>query len=270
MLKQIKSTTKFIQKQIDFVPKIGIILGTGLNKMTRMLENPIVLKYEDIPNFQTSTAPSHEGKLVFGTIASTDIVIMQGRLHYYEGYSMKEITFPIRVFKELGIGTLIITNSAGSLNQDLQPGDVALIKDHINFMHDNPLIGKNYPDLGNRFPSLHQQFSPELQALARQIAKKEKFELKDAVYTAVTGPTLETKAESLMLAKLGADIVGMSTVPEIITAVHSGLNLIAISAITNLSNIFHSKEHSQIEIRENAAKAAQKIQKIILGIIKNY
>ncbi|RLC51451.1 MAG: purine-nucleoside phosphorylase [Candidatus Cloacimonadota bacterium] len=268
ILEKIEKTKNFIESKIDFQPQLGIILGTGLNSIAEIVENQVKISYKEIPGFAESTAPSHQGRLILGKINGKNIVVMQGRFHFYEGYSMSEVTFPIRVFKALGVSTLIVTNAAGSLNENLQPGDIVLIKDHINLMGTNPLIGKNYKELGERFPSMNEPYSAALRELSRQIAFQNAFSLQEGVYAAVTGPSLETKSECLMMQKLGADLVGMSTVPEVIVAIHSKIEVLGISVVTNLSNIFHSQAHSQEEIRENADKAREKMEILILNIIK--
>ena len=268
MLQKIKEASDYIKNKVSQKPELGLILGTGLNSLTDVLSETMEISYKEIPHFKESTAPSHTGKLVFGKLYDKYVVFMQGRLHYYEGYSMQDITFPIRVLKELGIKILIVTNAAGSLNENMVPGDVVLLNNHINFMGDSPLRGKNYPELGERFPSMHEPYDNNLIKMAKDIAKENDFEIKEGVYIAVAGPNLETKSESLMLAGFGADLVGMSTVPEVIVAIHSGLRVLGISVVTNLSNIFHSKPHSQEEIRENALKAKKILQTIILEIIK--
>ncbi len=268
MLQKIKEATDYIQTKIDHTPKLGLILGTGLNSLVDMLKNPVSIEYKDIPHFKISTAPSHTGKLVFGFLNDKYVVFMQGRLHYYEGYSMQDITFPIRVMKALGIEYLTVTNAAGSLNENLVPGDVVILTNHINFMGDSPLRGKNYPELGERFPSMHEPYDNNLINMAKEIAKENNLTLKEGVYIAVAGPNLETKSESLMLAGFGADLVGMSTVPEVIVAIHSKIKVLGFSVVTNLSNIFHSKPHSQEEIRKNALKAKNTLQTVIINIIK--
>ena len=269
MIKKINEATDYIKSKVTRKPILGLILGTGLNSLTDVLNDTIEIPYKEIPHFKISTAPSHTGKLVFGKLYDKYVVFMQGRLHYYEGYTMQDITFPIRVLKSLGIEYLIVTNAAGSLNANMIPGDVILLNNHINFMGDSPLRGKNYTELGERFPSMHEPYDKELIKKAKDIALKNDFEVKEGVYIAVAGPNLETKSESLMLAGFGADLVGMSTVPEVIVAIHSHLRVLGISVVTNLSNIFHSKPHSQEEIRENALKAKLKLQTIILEMIKN-
>ncbi len=255
MREKINTAADFVRTKIDFVPEKAVILGTGLNSVAEMIENPVIIPYEDIPEMPISTAPSHEGKLIAGFLKNTPIIILQGRLHYYEGYSMQEITFPIRMLKNLGIKEIIITNAAGSLNKDLQPGEIVLLHDHINFMGTNPLIGENDPTLGERFPSMNEPYDFDLIKEAELIARKNNFTVKKGVYLAVTGPSFETKAECLMFAKFGADLVGMSTVPEVIVAAHAKMKVLGISVVTNLSNIFHQKEHSQEEVRANAKQA---------------
>lgn len=262
-----QNTISYIQNKINFTPKVGIILGTGLNSLADMVENPIVIPYSEIPGFKVSTAPSHAGKLVLGHINNTPVVLMQGRLHYYEGHAMQDIMFPVRVMAKLGIKALFVTNAAGSLRQHLTPGSLVILKDHINFMGTNPLIGKNDEEFGERFPSMHEPYNLKLIDKAFEIAEKNQIALHKGVYIAVSGPTLETKSESLMLQGFGADVVGMSTVPETIAAVHAGVNVFAVSVVTNYSNIFHSERHTQEEIRENAAKAKQNLIKIIVNIL---
>ena len=268
MLEDIKKAADFIQEQVDFIPEIGIILGTGLNSIGEMLKDPVIISYLDIPEWKASTALSHRGRLLAGKLGEKGIVILQGRLHYYEGYSMQDIGFPIRVLKALGVKTLIVTNAAGSLNENMVPGNLVMINDHINWMGDNPLIGENNEKLGIRFPSLHEPYHKESIAIAHEIAKENNFTLHDGTYLALSGPSLETRAECIMLAKIGADLVGMSTVPEVIVAIHAKMKVIGISVVTNLSNIFHSEPHTQEEIRDNAAKAKKNLEKLILELFK--
>ncbi len=268
MLENIKKAADFVAEKIDFTPEIGIILGTGLNSIGELLEDPVIISYKDIPEWKASTAPSHQGRLLAGKLSNRGIVILQGRLHYYEGYSMQDVTFPIRVLKALGVEKLIVTNAAGSLNEKMIPGNLVMINDHINWMGNNPLIGENRDELGIRFPSLHEPYNKEYIAIAHKIAEDNNFSLQDGTYLALSGPSLETRAECKMLAKMGADVVGMSTVPEVIVAIHSDMKVIGISVVTNLSNIFHSKAHTQEEIRDNAAKAKQNLETLILELFK--
>ena len=268
MLEKINKAADFIRTKIAWEPEIGLILGTGLNSLAEMVQSERSISYEDIPGLAVSTAPSHQGRFVFGKLANKPVMLMQGRLHYYEGYSMPEITFPIRLMQALGVKTLIVTNAAGSLNEELQPGDIVLITDHINFTGDNPLIGKNYDELGERFPSLNEPYSQRLIGFCEEIAAENDFEVKKGIYTGLSGPSLETRAECQMLVYLGSDLVGMSTVPEVIVAIHSGMEVLGLSVVTNLSNIFHNEAHSQLEIRQNAEKARINLEILILELLK--
>ncbi|MFO7896027.1 MAG: purine-nucleoside phosphorylase [Candidatus Cloacimonadales bacterium] len=267
MISQINKAAEYVKAQLNFAPETAIILGTGLNSLAEMLQERIEIPYADIPEMPVSTAPSHAGKLVAGLLEQTPIIILQGRLHFYEGYSMQQITFSIRLLKALGIKKLIITNAAGSLNKNMLPGQIVLLEDHINFMGSNPLIGKNYDELGARFPSMNQPYDLQLIDLAENIAAKHHFSLQRGVYLAVTGPSFETKAECQMFASWGADLVGMSTVPEVIVAAQADLQVLGISVVTNLSNIFHSRSHTQTEVMENAQKAKQNLEILLKNII---
>ena len=269
MVDRIKKSVEYIHSKTKLQPELGLVLGTGLNVLAERTEDAVIIPYKDIPGFGVSTAPSHKGQLVIGKIGDKTVVIMQGRLHYYEGFSMQEITYPILVLKALGINTLILTNAAGSLNPFLLPGELVVIKDHINFMGNNPLIGANDDRLGERFPSLHNTYNTELREQLQKIAERNKFSLPEGVYIAVNGPSFETRAECLMMRNWGADLVGMSTVPEVIVGIHSGLRIIALSAVTNLSNIFHGEAHTQEEIRRHAAGNEHKLESIIKEIKLN-
>lgn len=264
----IQKTADYLKSRIKNKPVAGVILGTGLNALADQVEDPLVIPYEEIPGFVTSTAPSHQGRLISGTINQVPVIVYQGRFHFYEGWNMQQVTYPVRVLKALGVSCLFVTNAAGSLNPDFTPGKLVMLNDHINMMGTNPLIGKNYDLFGERFPSMNEPYSHELTGYARQIAHDHNIDIKEGVYCAVTGPSLETKAECRMFASLGADLVGMSTVPEVIVAIHSGLKVLAISVVTNLSNIFHSEPHSQEEIRDNAMKASAHLQLIIKETLK--
>jgi purine-nucleoside phosphorylase len=263
VIQKIRSSREFIESRTDIRPELGIILGTGLNSVTEKLEEMVSFDYSEIPGFKVSTAPSHRGRLLLGITGGKQVVIMQGRLHYYEGFSMQEITYPVRVMAALGIQTLVLTNAAGGLSPYLEPGDLVLIKDHLNLMGDNPLIGENYEELGERFPSLHDPYNASLRAQVTSIAARHGLKIKEGVYAAVMGPSMETRSECLMIRNLGADVVGMSTVPEVIVAIHSGLRVLALSAVTNMTNIFHIQPHSQLEIQENAGKIRDSIEIII-------
>jgi purine-nucleoside phosphorylase len=263
MLQKIQKTKEFLAGKINFVPKAGIILGTGLNGLAEIVEDAIVIPYEEIPGFVKSTAPSHQGQLIAGKINGTNVLMFQGRYHFYEGYDMKQVTYPVYVMKSLGVETMIVTNASGSLNEKMKPGDLVLINNHINFMGTNPLIGPNVDEFGERFPSLHDPYTETIRKKIHKYADENGILIHDGVYTAVTGPSLETKAECHMFAKLGSDLVGMSTVPEVISAVHCGLDVLGISVVTNYGNIFHSERHTQEEIRRNAGVARMNLQFLI-------
>ena len=232
MLKTITKTVSYIRSKTEFVPDFGIILGTGLGGLAEEIKPEIIFDYIDIPNFPVSTVESHHGKLIFGYLDGKKVVAMKGRFHYYEGYSMQEVTFPVRVMKSLGIKALFVSNASGGLNPDFEVGDLMILNDHINLLP-NPLIGKNYAELGSRFPDMSEPYDLRMIGLAQKQAQKLGFKVQIGTYAAISGPSLETRAEYRMLRLLGADVVGMSTVPEIIVAKHMGLNCFAISVITD-------------------------------------
>lgn len=231
----IQEATKFIQSKTSHQPKIGLILGSGLGSLADEIPNPDIVKYEDIPGFAHSTVHGHAGQLVFGNLEGQSIVAMQGRFHFYEGYSMQDVTFPVRVFKALGVEILIVTNACGGINSILYPGALLHIQDHINFMGNNPLIGPNDERLGVRFPDMLHAYDRELLKLSQNVAKKLGIQTYTGVYASVTGPVFETSAEIKMLKVFGADVVGMSTVPEVIVAAHSKMKVIGISAVTDMA-----------------------------------
>ena len=234
MLKTIEETVAYIRSRIDFNPEIGIVLGTGLGGLTHEINEEGSLQYKEIPNFPLSTVKGHEGKLIFGTLGNRKVVAMQGRFHYYEGYSMQEITFPVRVMKFLGIKLLILSNAAGGINPDYEIGDMMIIKDHINLMGSNPLIGKNDTGLGPRFPDMSEVYDKKAIRLFTKIARHHNVHYHEGVYAAVSGPTFETPAEYRYIRILGADAVGMSTVPEAIVSRHMALPVFAVSVISDL------------------------------------
>lgn len=268
MLDKIYSATAYLQDKIPFPPEIAIVLGTGLNNLKGLLHEHVEISYKDIPGFPASTAPGHKGSLLVGRMFDKQIAVMIGRVHYYEGYSLPEVTLPIRVMQKLGIQNLILTNAAGSLNMAFQPGEIVMLTDHINMIGSNPLIGKNHDELGERFPSLHNTYDKEWRESVANCASKNGIPLKSGVYVAVSGPSMETQAECKMLATLGADVVGMSTVPEAIVAIHGGIKVLGLSVVTNMSNIFHSKSHTQKEIHQTALQAQEKLYNLLLNIIK--
>ena len=234
MLKKIKETAEYLETKTTIRPEIGIILGTGLGGLVNEMEILHTIPYEFIPNFPVSTVDGHHGQLIFGTMSGKNIVAMQGRFHFYEGYTMQELTFPVRVMKYLGITVLILSNASGGLNPDFEIGDLMIIEDHINLMKTNPLIGQNEEELGIRFPDMSCAYDPALIALSIEIAQEQGIRLKKGVYAAVSGPTFETPAEYRYIRTIGADAVGMSTVPEVIAARHMGLRCFAFSVISDL------------------------------------
>ena len=249
------------------MPKTAIILGTGLGHLTQEIEVVQEFPYSDIPHFPVSTVEGHDGKLIFGYLGGKSILAMKGRFHYYEGYSMQEVTFPIRVMYELGIKILLVSNAAGGANKDFRVGDLMVITDHINFFPEHPLRGKNMPT-GPRFPDMHEAYDHELINLATQIAKEKKIRLVYGVYIGVTGPTFETPAEYRMYRTLGGDTVGMSTVPEVIVAHHCGIRTFGISVVTDLGGFDNPVEVSHEEVQEAADKAQPLMTEIMREMIK--
>ncbi len=231
--KLIDEAVTFLRTRTPSQPEIGIILGTGLGGLAKEIKADVVVDYADIPHFPLSTVESHKGKLIFGTLGGKKVVAMQGRFHYYEGYTMQQVTFPVRVMKFLGVQTLLISNAAGGMNPQFRKGSVMIITDHINLLGDNPLIGPNDDSLGPRFPDMSEPYSRKLIALAEQVALDLKIRTERGVFVAVPGPNLETRAEYRFLRLIGADAVGMSTVPENIVAVHMGLQVLGFSIITD-------------------------------------
>ncbi|KUK83251.1 MAG: Purine nucleoside phosphorylase [Petrotoga mobilis] len=264
---KVREAAKYIQEKTMKKPRIAIILGSGLGKISQNLEDPLSIPYSDIPNFPSSTAPGHKGELIIGSLSGKDTLLMNGRFHYYEGYTMKEVTFPIRVMQELGIETLIVTNAAGTLNPDFEVGVPCIITDHINFFGDNPLIGPNFDDWGPRFPDMTEVYSKSLVQEAFKSAKKLNIKVYSGVYLGLSGPTFETPAEMAMMRNFGADLVGMSTVPEAIVAKHAGMEILGISAITDKAVPEQLKEVSAEEVLKIAEKTGQSIADIIMDLI---
>lgn len=233
LLNKINESVQFLRQQTSTSPKLGMVLGSGLSELAQVLEKPQTIPYSKIPHFPVSTVEGHAGNLIVGTYASTPIVFLQGRFHYYEGYDLQACTFPIRVLGAWGINTLVLTNAAGGIRGDLEPGDLVLIRDHINLLSQNPLRGKNLDNFGPRFPDMSEPYSPTLRKLAWESAKVCQLSLKEGVYLATQGPCYETKSEIQMMKTLGADLVGMSTVPETIVARHMSIPVLGISLVTN-------------------------------------
>lgn len=267
MLKKIKETSTFIQELNGLKPDIGIILGTGLGGLVHEIEILKTINYTDIPNFPVSTVEGHKGQLIFGKLGGKFVMAMQGRFHYYEGYGMQEVIFPVRVMHEMGIKTLFVSNASGGLNPDFRVGDLMMIVDHINMFGTNPLIGPNLNELGLRFPDMSQAYDRNLQSLARKIALANNIVLKEGVYIGVSGPTFETPAEYKMFRILGGDAIGMSTVPEVIAARHLGMRVFGISIVTDSGVPGEIVEISHEEVQEVAMKAEPKMSLIIKELI---
>ena len=248
-------------------PSIGIVLGTGLHRLLNYIDVKQTIPYADIPGFPVSTVEFHKGNFIYGTIANKNIVVMQGRFHVYEGHSMDQIVFPIRVMKLLGVQKLFLSNAAGGINLNFKKGDIVLIDDHINLQFDNPLTGKNFDELGSRFPDMSEPYEPSLKKLIKQKAGELNIELKEGVYAAVNGPNLETKAEYRYLKIIGADLVGMSTVPEVIAANHMQLPCAAVSVITDECDPDNLKPVNIAEIIEVAGKADEKLSALFKQVI---
>lgn len=266
-VKNVREAANYIKNKIENKPEISIVLGSGLHGIADKLENPLKISYSDIPNFPVSTAPGHKGELIFGKISGKDVMLMNGRFHYYEGYTMKEVTFPIRVMQELGVKVLIVTNAAGGMNPNFEVGNPCIITDQINFMGDNPLIGPNCEEWGPRFPDMSEAYDKELTEKAISTAKKLGIPVYTGVYLGITGPTFETPAELKMMRNFGADLVGMSTVPEVIVANHAGIKVLGFSAVTDKAVPDELKPVTAEEVIEIANKTGEKIAEIILSLL---
>lgn len=270
MLQIIKEVVGYLEKRGILKPEIGIILGTGLGAaFVKEIKNPIIINYNSIPHFPISTVEFHKGRLIYGDLKGKKVLAMQGRFHFYEGYSMQQITLPVRVMKLLGIRYLLISNAAGNMNLKWKKGELMLIDDHINFQPDNPLRGENFEALGPRFPDMSQPYSKKLNKMLTDIAKKNKIKLNKGVYAAVIGPQLETRAEYRFLRMVGADAVGMSTVPEVLVANHMGLPCCAISVLTDDCDPDDLQQVKIEDILETAAKAEPMVTKLYITLIQN-
>lgn len=257
----------YIQKRAAQSPKIGLVLGSGLGVLAEQMTRAVKIPYGDIPSFPISTVPGHAGQLVLGKLGGNDVVTMQGRFHYYEGYALSEVTFPVRVMHELGVETVIVTNAAGGINESFESGDLMLIRDHINFTFRNPLIGRNQPEWGPRFPDMSEAYDRSLRKLAREVASEQGIRLQEGVYAGVTGPSYETPAEIRMLRTLGGDAVGMSTVPEVIVARHMGMRVLGISCITNMAAGVLDQPLSHEEVMETAERVRGTFMTLVTEIV---
>lgn len=268
MIKEINNAVEFIKSKYSIEPSIGIVLGSGLGSFTDEIEVEFEIKYSNIPHFPVSTVEGHSGKLIFGNLSGKKVVAMAGRFHYYEGYTTQEVVFPIRVLKYLGIKTLVISNAAGGLNTSYKVGDLMIIKDHISMLTINPLLGKNEIELGPRFPDMSEPYKNYLTEKAKKIAKENNIDLKEGVYIGVTGPTFETRAEYKMLHLLGGDAVGMSTVQEVIAAVHLGLPVFAMSVITDVGIREEENTITHEEVLQAAKEAEPKLTLIFKQLVE--
>ena len=266
MLEEIKKTAAFIQSRIDgFVPEAGIILGTGLGDFAQQIEPVCILDYHDIPGFPVSTVQGHKGRMIFGTVEGRRVVAMQGRFHYYEGYAMSQVTFPVRVMKLLGIQYLFVSNASGGINTSFSVGDLMIITDHINLMP-NPLIGKNIDELGPRFPDMHDCYAKALRDKATDIARELGIKLQYGVYVGGTGPTFETQAEYRYFKAIGGDAAGMSTVPEVIVARHMGIPVFGVSVITNCGLSDEVGDHE--DVQRQGARAGKNMGLLFREMLK--
>jgi len=256
-MNKVKEALEYISQRIEFRPCIGIILGSGLGSLVESVSIQITIPYTEIPNFPVSTVEGHNGNLIFGTIANKQVVVMQGRFHYYEGYSMQEVTFPVKLMKLLGVEYMFVSNATGGLNPKYRTGDLMIIEDHINFFPEHPLRGKNNDDFGVRFPDMSETYNKELVSKAKLIASQKQIPIHSGVYIGSSGPTLETPAEYRMFRGFGADVTGMSTVPEVIVAHHAGIKCFGISVVTNESKDAEEGNvttHDEVQINAQLAE----------------
>jgi len=270
-LEQIDRVANFIRSKSDFHPKVGIILGSGLGALAASVEVPISIPYHEIPDWPVSTVIGHQGQLIIGKLEDVEVVVMQGRVHYYEGYSIAQVALPVRVLQRLGIDILIVTNAAGAVNPRFTPGDLMLITDHINMIGMaglNPLRGPNLDEFGTRFPDMSQAYDLKLLDIARKVSMEDKIKLQEGVYISLAGPSFETPADLRFLQIIGADAVGMSTVPEVITARHGGTRVLGISGISNKANLDGSTVTTHKEVMEAGQILAPKLTTLIKGVLR--
>lgn len=270
MWEQVQETVNYIKEKTNFIPEYGVILGSGLGSFTNDIEIEFTLPYSEIPNFPVSTVQGHKGALVFGTIGTKKVIAMQGRFHFYEGYSMKEVTFPVRVMKYLGVQKLIVSNASGGVNPNYSVGEIVILKDHVNMMPEHPLRGKNDERFGPRFVNMSEPYSKKMIAKAKELAQNLNIEVKDGIYLGLQGPTFETLAEYKMVRNIGADCVGMSTVPEVIVARHMDLETFGLSVITDMGDENNIESISHDEVLEAAKKAEPKVRSLIKELILKY
>ena len=270
-LAQIDEAVQAVQKRISIKPKVGIILGSGLNGLADSVQNAVFIPYSDLPHFPVSTVHGHIGRFVIGQLEGVDVLVMQGRIHYYEGYTMGQVTLPVRVMNRMGIGSMIVTNAAGGVHPDFQPGDVMLITDQLNLMGMsglNPLMGPNLDEIGPRFPDMSQPYDRAYCDLARKVAKAEKIKLQEGIYAGLSGPSFESPADLRFLRLAGADAVGMSTVPEVIIARHGNMRVLGFSGVSNKTNLDGSTITTHEEVIEAGRVITPKMEKIIRGVLR--
>ncbi len=266
--KKVEETYQFLKEKVSLSPDIVITLGTGLSSLGEKVKKVKSFSYKEIPNFPVSTVETHKGELIFGFLENKKVAVLQGRFHYYEGYSTKELTFPLRVLTHFKPKIYIVSNAAGGLNLTFKSGDIMIIKDHINLIPDNPLRGINNEKWGPRFPDMSRAYDLELRELFKKVAQKLNEEIKEGVYVAIPGPSLETPAETKFLKIIGADAVGMSTVPEVIVAVHAGLKVLGISIISNVNDPDNFKPILFSEVVEQSKKTEKRLEKLIRAFIR--
>ena len=266
---QLAEARDYLVQRVRILPELGVILGSGLGAFADLVQEKQVIPYKDIPHFPISTVEGHAGQLVFGNVEGRTVVVMQGRFHYYEGYTMHEVTFPIRVMQELGVTGLVVTNAAGGINPDFNPGDLILIKDHLNMMGDNPLRGANLSNLGPRFPDLSEAYNLDWRQKALVIARELGINPQEGVYAAMSGPNYETPAEIRFLRSIGADMVGMSTVPEVIVANHGGMRVLGISCVTNMAAGILDQKLSHVEVMETAARIEKQFVHFVQALVRS-
>lgn len=267
-LELVEQAASAVRDRFDRTPEVAIILGTGLGRLGAEIDTAVSIEYADIPNFPLSTVESHAGRLLCGTLAGKTVIAMQGRFHRYEGYSLQQVTFPVRVLRALGAKTLVVSNACGGMNPLWKAGDLMLIADHINLLGDNPLVGPNDDRLGPRFPDMSDAYDARLRAVAREVALDHGIPLREGVYVAVTGPNLETRAEYRFLRTIGADVVGMSTVPEVIVAVHAGMRVLGLSIITDMCLPDHLEPATVEKIIAVANGAEPKLTRLVTGVLE--
>jgi purine-nucleoside phosphorylase len=269
-LNMLNESVNYIKERLQFEPEIGIILGSGLGDMAETLEEKVIIKYSEVPNLPVSTVHGHAGQFVVGKLCGKKVIMMQGRFHYYEGHNMNTLALPIYIMKYIGVKSLIVTNACGGVNTNFEAGDLMIITDHINFSGNNPLIGKNFEEIGPRFPDMSIPYDRAYVSLAKEVGTSLNINLKEGTYMMFTGPTYETPAEVKMARILGADAVGMSTVPEVIAAGHCGLKVLGISCITNMAAGILDQPLNHEEVIETSTRVKSKFVSLIKGIVEKF